>query len=114
MNSRTALSYFANALALLLSKLYSKSVKCGGHSWFRTSTMPLNRISTQRTFNTSLLEPDALVAPGGFQAALDSIERVCYHDDDSITEMIVGLSDRPHTLEYIFSGTYCAPMNPQA
>ena len=69
--------------------------------------MPPNRASPQRTFNTSLLEPDALVAPGGFQAALDSIERVCYHDDDSITEMIVGLTNRPHILEYIFSSTSC-------
>ena len=74
--------------------------------------MPPNRASPQRTFNTSLLEPDALVTPGGFQAALDSIERVCYHNDDSITEMIVGLSDRPHILEYIFSSTSRMPAIP--
>ena len=69
--------------------------------------MPPNRTSSQRIFNTDLLEPGALAAPGGFKAALDSIERVCYHDDSSIAEMIVGLSHRPHILEYIFSGTLC-------
>ena len=69
--------------------------------------MPPNRTSSQRTFNTSLLEPEALVAPGGLQTALGSIERVCYHDDSSITEMIVGLSNRPNILEYVFSSALC-------
>ena len=74
---------------------------------FRTSTMPPKHTSPQRTFDTNLLEPDALVTPGGLQTALGSVERACYHDDSSITEMIVGLSDRPHILEYVFSSTLC-------
>ena len=74
--------------------------------------MPPNRTSSQRIFNANLLEPEALAAPGGLRAALDSIESVCYHDDPSITEMIVELSDRPHILEYIFSGTLCTLSDP--
>ena len=75
--------------------------------------MPQNRTSPQEAFSTSILEPEALGAPGGFQTALDSIERVCYHNDSSITEMIVGLSSRPHILEYIFSSTSYAPLIPR-
>lgn len=74
--------------------------------------MPPNRTSPQQTFNTNLLEPDALVAPGGIQTALESIERVCYHDDSSITEVIVGLNSHPNILEYIFSSTLCMPAIP--
>ena len=101
-----------NALAPLLPKLYLKSVKCGGCSWFPTSTMPPNRTSPQQTFNPDILEPETLVTPGGFQAALNSIERVCYRDDSSIAEMVVGLSNRPYILEYIFSGTSCTAVVP--
>ena len=72
--------------------------------------MPPNRTPPQRTFSTSLLEPEALVTPGGLQTALGSIERVCYLDDTSITEVIVELSNRPHILEYIFSSTLCMPV----
>ena len=72
--------------------------------------MAPNRASSQQTFNTNLLEPDALGAPDGLQTALGSIERVCYHDDSSIMEMVVGLSARPHTLEYILSSTLCMPV----
>lgn len=68
--------------------------------------MPSNRSSSQQTFNTGLLEPEVLAARGGLQAALRSIETVCYHDDASITEMIVELSSRPHILEYILSSTF--------
>ena len=74
--------------------------------------MPRNRASPQQSFNTSLLEPNVLVAPGGIQTALESIERVCYHDDSSITEMIVGLCSRPDIMEYIFSSTLCTPVIP--
>ena len=74
--------------------------------------MPPNRTSSQQIFNADLLEPEALAAPGGFHAALDSIENACYHDDPSIAEIIVGLSDRPHILEYIFSGMLCMPVVP--
>ena len=65
--------------------------------------MPLDRTSSRQDFSTSLLEPDALTTRGGLQAALQSIERVCYHGDSSIMEMIVELSSRPHILEYTFS-----------
>lgn len=73
--------------------------------------MPRNRSSSQQTFDTNLLEPGALAAPGGLKTALDSIERVCYRDDSSIMDMIVGLSSRPHILEYTLSGTLYLPMN---
>ncbi|KAF9642477.1 hypothetical protein BDM02DRAFT_3193153 [Thelephora ganbajun] len=65
--------------------------------------MPPNRTSTQQSLNTDLLEWEALVAPGGLPTALDWVERVCYHDDSSIMEMIVKLNSRPHILEYILS-----------
>ena len=72
--------------------------------------MAPNRTSFQQAFDANLLEPDALGAPGGLKTALGSIERVCYHDDSSIMEMVVGLSSRPHTLEYILSSTLCMPI----
>lgn len=75
--------------------------------------MPPNRTSPQRTFNSGLLEPEALAIPGGLQAALGSVEKLCYHDDDSITGMVEGLNNRPHTLEYIFSGTLRTPLFPR-
>ncbi|KAF9650756.1 hypothetical protein BDM02DRAFT_3267781 [Thelephora ganbajun] len=65
--------------------------------------MPPNRTSTQQNFNTDLPEREALVAPGGLPTALDWVERVCYHGDSSIMEMIVKLNSRPHILEYILS-----------
>jgi len=65
--------------------------------------MPPKRTSSQRTFNTSLLEPEVLVTPGGLQTALGSIKTVCYHDDSLIMEMVVELNNRPHVLEYILS-----------
>lgn len=74
--------------------------------------MPPNRAVPQQTFNTNLLEPDALATQGGFQTALDSVERICYHSDSSITEMIVGLNSRPHILEYIFSSMSRIPAIP--
>lgn len=69
--------------------------------------MPPKRTSSEQSFNIDLLEPEALVAPGGLQTALGSIQTVCYGDDSSILEMIVGLNRHPHILEYIFSGTLC-------
>ena len=72
--------------------------------------MPPNRAPSQRTLDTNLLEPEALVAPGGLQTALRSIQNVCYRDDSSIMEMIVELSNRPHILEYTFSSTSCTPV----
>jgi hypothetical protein len=72
--------------------------------------MAPNRTSFQRPFNTNLLEPDALGAPDGLKTALSSIESVCHRDDTSIMEMVVGLSSRPHILEYIFSSTLCMPV----
>jgi hypothetical protein len=69
--------------------------------------MPFNRTSSQQSFNTGLLEPEALTTRGGLQAALRSIESVCFHDDSSIMDMVVELSSRPHILEYIFSSTFC-------
>jgi len=71
--------------------------------------MPPNRAPPQLTFDTDLLKPEALVAPGGLQTALRSIRSVCYRDDSSIMEMIVELSNRPHILEYTFSSTLCTP-----
>ena len=65
--------------------------------------MPPNRTSSQRIFNTSLFEPEALAAPGGLQAALGLIRKVCCSDDFTIMEMVGGLNGRPHVLEYIFS-----------
>jgi len=52
-----------------------------------------------------LLKPEVLVVPDGLKTALGSIERVCYHDDSSIMDMILELSSRPHVLEYILSST---------
>ena len=72
--------------------------------------MPPNRTSSRRTFNTSLLEPEALTAPGGLQAALGLINKVCYSDDFSVMEMVGELNGRPHVLEYIFSGTLRIPV----
>jgi len=86
--------------------------KCGGHTWPYTTVMPPNRAPSEQGFNTNLLEPESLVAPGGVQAVLRSVERVCYHGDSSIAEMVVGLSSRPHILEYILSSTLCIPMVP--
>ena len=72
--------------------------------------MPPNRTSSQRICKTSLLEPEALAAPGRLQAALGSIKKVCYSDDFSIMEMVGGLNGHPHVLEYIFSGALCIPV----
>jgi hypothetical protein len=72
--------------------------------------MAPNRTSFQRPFNINLLEPDALGAPDGLQTALSSIKSVCHRDDSSIMEMVVGLSSRPHILEYILSSTLCMPV----
>ena len=74
--------------------------------------MPPNRAPPQRNFNANLLELEALVAPGGLQTVLGSIESVCYRDDSSIMEMVIELSNRPHALEYIFSSTLCMPVFP--
>ena len=71
-----------------------------------TDIMPPNRIA-QEKFDPSLLEPGALVTPGGLQTALSSIERVSRHDDSSVMEMVVELSSRPHIFEYIISSTCC-------
>jgi len=72
--------------------------------------MPPKRTSSHRTFNTSLLEPKALVSLGGLQAALGSVKTACYNDDSSIMEVIVELNSRPHVLEYILSSTSQAPV----
>jgi len=69
------------------------------------NTMPPKRTSSHRTFNTSLLEPRALVSSGGLQVALRSIKTVCNDDDSSVMEVIVELNSRPHVLEYILSST---------
>jgi len=74
--------------------------------------MPPNRAPPQRTFDTNLLEPEALVAPCGLQTALRLIQSVCYRDDSSIVEMITELSNRPHILEYTFSSTSCTSVFP--
>jgi len=74
--------------------------------------MPQNRTPPQRSFDTNLLEPGALVAPGGLQTALRSIQSACYRDDSSIMEMVVELNSRPHILEYAFSSTSCTPVFP--
>ena len=66
--------------------------------------MPPNHTS-QQTFNAKLLDPDALVAPGGLQTVLGSVETICYRDDSSIMEMITGLISCPNILEYIISST---------
>lgn len=72
--------------------------------------MPPKRTSSHRTFNTSLLEPKALVSSDGLQAALGSIKAACYNDDSSIMEVIVELNNRPHVLEYILSSTSRMPV----
>jgi len=72
--------------------------------------MPPDRTSSEQSFNIDLLEPEALAAPGGLQTALGSIQKVCYRDDVSIAEMIMGLSRHPHVLEYVFSGTSYIPV----
>lgn len=68
--------------------------------------MPPNCAPPHESFDTGLLEPDALSARGGLQAALRSIESVCFHDDTSIMSMIAELTARPYILEFIFSGTF--------
>ena len=48
-------------------------------------------------------------------SALDSIRKVCYHDDSLISGVIVELSSRPHIFEYIISSKYflfCIPSTP--
>ena len=72
--------------------------------------MPPNRTSSRRTFNTSLLEPEALSAPGGLQAVLGFINKVCYSNDFSVMEMVGELNGRPYLLEYIFSGALRMPV----
>lgn len=74
--------------------------------------MPPNLTSPQRRFDTSLLEPGALTTSHGLQSALSSVGSICYRDDSSIMEMIVGLTDRPHILEFIFSSTSYMPAVP--
>ena len=61
--------------------------------------------SSHRSVEASLLKPEVLVVPDGLKTALRAIERVCHHDDSSIMDMILGLSSRPHVLEYILSST---------
>jgi len=61
--------------------------------------------SSHQSVEASLLKPEVLVVPDGLKTALGSIERVFYHDDSSIVDMILGLSSRPHVLEYILSST---------
>ncbi|KAF9778765.1 hypothetical protein BJ322DRAFT_1114103 [Thelephora terrestris] len=65
--------------------------------------MPPRRASSAQSFNTNILEPDALTTQGGLETALRSVQRVCYHDDFSIMHMISELSCRPHVFEYIMS-----------
>lgn len=72
--------------------------------------MPPDRTSSEQGFNINLLEPEALATPGGLQTALGSIQKVCYRDDVSIAGMVIGLSRRPHILEYVLSGTSCIPV----
>ena len=67
--------------------------------------MPQKRNPSEQGFDANLLEPGALVTPGGLLTALDAVQKVCYRDDSSITEMIEGLSRRSNVLEYILSGT---------
>lgn len=68
--------------------------------------MPTNRSSPQQSLDPSLFEPEVLMASGGLQTALDSIRRVCFHDDSLITGVIMELSNRPHIFEYIISSTF--------
>ena len=77
-----------------------------------TDTMPLDRTSFQQPFNPNLLEPAELITPGGLKAALGSIERVCYYDDYSITEMVGELSSRPYIFEYTISSMWRTLLNP--
>ena len=77
-----------------------------------TDTMPLDRTSFQQPFNPNLLEPAELITPGGLKTALSSIERVCYYDDYSITEMVGELSSRPYIFEYIISSMLRTLLNP--
>ena len=67
--------------------------------------MPQKRNPSEQSFDANILQPGALVTPGGLRTALDAIQRVCYRDDSSITEMVEGLGRRSNVLEYILSGT---------
>jgi hypothetical protein len=68
--------------------------------------MPPNRSPPQQSLDPCLFEPEVLMTSGGLQTALDSIKRVCYHDDSLITGVITELSSRPHIFEYIISSTF--------
>lgn len=66
--------------------------------------MPQKRNPPEHIFDSDILEPGALVAPGGLRTALDAVQRVCYRDDASIAEMVERLGRRPNVLEYVLSG----------
>jgi hypothetical protein len=103
------------ALAPLLPKPRFKSEKCGGHSWFRTSTMPQGRYSSQGAFDIGMLNPRALEAPDGLGAAIRAIEAVCHRGHPEVAGMVAALnSHSDHTLEYIISGTLRVPIRPCA
>lgn len=88
------------------------SEKCGGHPWFRTSTMPPGRYSSQDAFDIHTLDPQALDAPDGLCTALSSIEAVCHRGDPDIAAMVAALDSRSHILEYMISGTLRVTVGP--
>ena len=66
--------------------------------------MPRGRRPSKQTFDIKLLDAESLGSPGGFEAALRSIESVCFQAGPAIAGMVTALSSHSHVLEYIFSG----------
>ena len=90
---------------LVLPKLCLKSVKCGGHCWFRTNIMPQDRHPSQDAFDINLLDSQVLDTPDALQTVLRAVEAVCHRGDPETTTMVATLNSRSHILEYIISGT---------
>ena len=53
---------------------------------------------------------ETLDSPGGLEATLRSIERICFQTDPAIAGMLSTLNNRSHILEYIFSGVSREPV----
>jgi hypothetical protein len=93
------------SISAYIAKTALKARKCGGHSWFCTSTMPPDRYSSQDAFNVDMLDPRVLNAPDGLVAVVRAFGAVCHRDHADIAEMVAALNGRSYILEYIISGT---------
>jgi len=101
--------YFAKSQRLRCQNYASCRQKCGGQSWFRTSTMPQNRHTSRDAFDVDLLDPQALDTPDGLRTAIRVIEAVCHRGGSEIEEMVETLNSRTDVLEYFISGMLSDP-----